>query len=191
MYHRFYPKTLSAITGRTVCPNPAIYTSKRAARPGMVCLCSVYRFALRSRRNSRKTTRKKPNVKRMGKHPKNAEKNALFWSHIARAYCNVETRFKDETADAAMDFLKVETVFECVARFGRYRSSKWVWFAHLADVRASHAQERGRFRVERLVFQSCCHGRTTCCHAKTIQSTRAVFHHFVAELVLFHAISLA
>ena len=65
----------------------------------------------------------------MGRTPKKEEKKPSFWSHIARAYCNVETRFKDETADAAVDFVKIETVFECVARFARYRSSKWVWFA--------------------------------------------------------------
>ena len=45
---------------RTVCTTPAIYTSKRAARPGMGCYYFSCRFALLWRRNSQKTTLKNP-----------------------------------------------------------------------------------------------------------------------------------
>ena len=45
---------------RTIFATPTTNTSKRAARPGMVCYCFFCRSALPWRRNSQKTTSKNP-----------------------------------------------------------------------------------------------------------------------------------
>ena len=54
------PKTSARNKCRTIYVTAAIYTSKRAARPGMVCYYFSFRSVLRLRRNSPKTTPKNP-----------------------------------------------------------------------------------------------------------------------------------
>ena len=53
-------QTLARNNCRTIYATAAIYTSKRAARPGMVCYYFSFRSALPLRRNSQKTTLKNP-----------------------------------------------------------------------------------------------------------------------------------
>ena len=68
---------------RTVDTHPAIYTSKRAARPGMVCYSKYFRYALPWRRNSQKTTPKNPIDFEWGKTEKNRNFGAtLLWHTV-------------------------------------------------------------------------------------------------------------
>ena len=67
-----------------------------------------------------------PNAKSMGKHGGKTENYTFIRSHISLAYCYLETRIKRQTAEEAIDFVAVQTEFENVARFLRYRSSKCV-----------------------------------------------------------------
>ena len=80
------------------------------------------------------------NAKSMGRHGLKTENDTLLRSHITLAYCYVETRIKDETAEEAVDFVSIQTEFEYVARFVRYRSSKCVWSEEKSWIRVSHAQ---------------------------------------------------
>ena len=66
---------------RTVCTTPAIYTSKRAARPGSVCYYFFCRYALRWRRDSQKTTSKNPIDFQWGKTEKSLNFAAIFLGH--------------------------------------------------------------------------------------------------------------
>ena len=84
------PQILTGYFARTVYTTPAIYTSKRAARPGSMCDYFSFRFALRWRRNSQKTTPKNPIESQWGQ----TQNIASLWSHITLAYCHVETWFK-------------------------------------------------------------------------------------------------
>ena len=76
----------------------------------------------------------------MGAHQKQTENDTLLWSHIALAYCYVATRFKRQTAEAAIDCALVQTEFEKVARFVRCRTSKCVWSEQNSEIRVPHAQ---------------------------------------------------
>ena len=66
---------------RTVYTTPAIYTSKRAARPGSVCYYFSCRYALPWRRDSQKTTSKNPIDFQWGKTGKNLNFAATFLGH--------------------------------------------------------------------------------------------------------------
>ena len=66
---------------RTVYITPAIYTSKRAARPGSVCYYFFCRYALRWRRDSQKTTSKNPIDFQWGKTEKYLNFAAIFLGH--------------------------------------------------------------------------------------------------------------
>ena len=66
---------------RTVCTTPAIYTSKRAARPASVCYISSCGYALRWRRDSQKTTSKNPIDFQWGKTEKSLNFAAIFLWH--------------------------------------------------------------------------------------------------------------
>ena len=75
-----------------------------------------------------------------GKMHKKTQNDTLLWSHIALAYCYVETRFKRQTVHEAIDFVVDQTEFENVAGFGRYRSAKCVWSETKVSFRVSLAR---------------------------------------------------
>ena len=175
---------------RTIFATPTTNTSKRAARPGMVCYFFSCRYALPCRRNSQKTMRKIPHSKPMGRHRKKTENDTLFWSHITQAYGYVETRFKRQTADADVDFLAVQTGFKYDTRFVRYRSSKCVCSKQSAQARVSHGRWERTGRVTELLPSETFFSRTNRPHGQDIHFTRTSFGHFVATLAVFHPMSL-
>ena len=79
---------------RTVYITPAIYTSKRAARPGSVCYYFSCRYALRRRRHSQKTTSKNPIDFQWGKTEKSLNFAATFLGHTF-----AQERLRNFTAD--------------------------------------------------------------------------------------------
>ena len=82
---------------RTVCTTPAIYTSKRAARPGSVCYYFFCRYALRWRRDSQKTTSKNPIDFQWGKTEKYLNFAAIFLGHTF-----AEERLRNFRADTRL-----------------------------------------------------------------------------------------
>ena len=77
-----FPQNSSRYFARTVDETLAIYTSKRAARPGHGCYIFSCRNALPWRRNSQKTTQKTPIESQWGK----TQKMTSLCSHITLAY---------------------------------------------------------------------------------------------------------
>ena len=110
---------------RTVCTTPAIYTSKRAARPGSVCYYFFCRYALRWRRDSQKNNVKKPHWLSMGEN----RKKPKLCRHIPRAYFCRGTCTKIQSGHETVDVFLVQTVFDFVLRLCHSRRRQPVCFA--------------------------------------------------------------